>query len=62
MSCEQAVDTTAVGIRQTRRQLNELQKPGPKARFQNTPLTSLEARPFDNKPGPSKGTEKQVGF
>lgn len=56
------MDSTADGIRQARGQINNLQKPGPKAPFQNTPLTNLESRPFDNKPGPSKGIDKQVGI
>ena len=56
----QAVDTTAEGIRGARRQLDELQKPGPRAPFQSTPLTSLDPNPFENRPGPKASDEKQV--
>ena len=56
----QAVDTTAEGIRGARRQLDELQKPGPRAPFQSTPLTSLDPNPFENRPGPKASDERQV--
>jgi hypothetical protein len=42
---QQAVDATAEGIRGARSIGRELQKPGPKAPFQDTPLTSLDASP-----------------
>jgi hypothetical protein len=41
-------------------QLSELQKPGPRAQFQTTPLTSLDPSPFAGKPGPKTGDDKQV--
>lgn len=56
----QAVDTTAAGIKSAQESIRELQQPGPQAQFANTPLTSLEPLPFESRPGPRPGEEKQV--
>ena len=54
------MDTTAAGIRGAQEQFRELQKPGPSAPFQFTPLTSLSDNPFAGRPGPTPAEDKQV--
>ena len=56
----QAVDATAEGITAAQRAFDRATEPGPPAPFAGIPLTSLERNPFEGRPGPTAGEERQV--
>lgn len=56
----QAVDATADGLNAAQRALEQAAEPGPPSPYGEASLTTLEGNPFDNRPGPKAGQERQV--